>query len=204
MIMIDTFPTDGRHLRRDRNRDAVVSALLELYREGSINPSTEEIAERAGISARSLFRYFDDVDTLVRTAILRQQEHLAPLFTLQVGPTDSFSTRVEGFVDGRVGLIEAMGAVGRVARNLSVAQPRIGAELRRLRRVLRDQVAEVFAEELGVLAEPDAAAALSALDVLTSWESYHLLREDQHLSRAAASTAIANGVRSLLRPPGTS
>ena len=71
--------TDGRNQRRDRNRDAVVTALLELYREGQLGPSAEEIAARAGISVRSLFRYFDDVDALVRAAIARQQEHLAPL-----------------------------------------------------------------------------------------------------------------------------
>jgi len=33
--------TDGRRLRRDRNREAVVQALLELHRSGDLNPSTE-------------------------------------------------------------------------------------------------------------------------------------------------------------------
>ena len=76
--------TDGRNQRRDRNREAVVRALLELYREGNLGPSADEIAARAGISARSLFRYFDDVDTLVRAAIARQQQHLAPLYELDL------------------------------------------------------------------------------------------------------------------------
>ena len=191
-------PTDGRRLRRDRNREAVVSALLELYRAGTIAPSTDEIAERAGISARSLFRYFDDGDDLVRTAIERQQEHLAPLFALDVDPSAPFADRVEAFVAARVRLVEAMGQVGRVARNLASKQPRIAGELGRIRAVLRGQVADLFAAELAACTRADAAATLGALDVLTSWESYHLLRDDQGLSRSAATAAIATGVRRLL------
>ena len=52
--------TDGRRLRRALNREAVVDALLSLYDEGNLRPGTDRIAERAGISPRSLFRYFDD------------------------------------------------------------------------------------------------------------------------------------------------
>ena len=37
---------DGRRARRDRNRDAVVDALLELYHEGRLDPSSDEIATR--------------------------------------------------------------------------------------------------------------------------------------------------------------
>ena len=57
---------DGRRLRRDRNRTAVVDALLDLYGESNLRPSTAEIAERAGLSHRSLFRYFDDFEDLCR------------------------------------------------------------------------------------------------------------------------------------------
>ncbi|HQZ33105.1 MAG TPA: TetR family transcriptional regulator, partial [Ilumatobacteraceae bacterium] len=69
---------DGRHARRDRNRLAVVDAMLLLYAAGNLEPSSDEIAERAGLSPRSLFRYFDDLDDLVRVAISRQYERLLP------------------------------------------------------------------------------------------------------------------------------
>jgi AcrR family transcriptional regulator len=191
-------PTDGRRLRRDRNREAVVAALLELYREGDIAPSTEEIAARAGISARSLFRYFDDSDALVRTAIARQQEHLAPLYALEIDPTAARDDRIAGFVAGRVRLLEEMGSVGRVARNLAAKQPRLAEELGRIRAVLRGQVADLFAAELASRSDADAVATLAAIDVLTSWESYHLLREDQGLSAATAAAVITTGLHRLL------
>ena len=61
--------TDGRSLRRERNRDSVIEALLALVREGNMDPGGAEIAERAGVSHRSVFRYFDDLGDLIRTAI---------------------------------------------------------------------------------------------------------------------------------------
>lgn len=195
---VDGRPTDGRNLRRDRNRETVVQALLELYREGTLTPSSDEIAARAGISARSLFRYFDDVDSLVRTAIARQQEHLAPLYGLDVDPAGPLEDRIVSFVRARLRLLEAMGPVGQVARSLARSEPRIEGELRRIRAVLREQVADVFSAELDARGKDDAASTLAALDVLTSWESHHLLRHDQGLSKAATVTALSSGIRRLL------
>src|SRR3546814_12280183 len=72
--------TDGRSLRRDRNRMAVIDAVLALYDSGNLAPSSDNIAERAGTSVRSVFRYFDDVDDMLRAALGRQQERLEPLW----------------------------------------------------------------------------------------------------------------------------
>lgn len=202
MTLVTERPADGRTLRRDRNRETVVQALLELYREGNLTPSTDEIAARAGISARSLFRYFDDVDALVRTAIARQQQHLEPLYALEVDPTAPFEERLERFVRSRVQLLEAMGSVGLVARSLARSEPRIADELRRIRIALRHQIGEVFAPELAARSAADAAATLALVDIACSWESHHLLRVDQRMSRAAASAAMATGTRRLLGTVG--
>ena len=53
-VALRSEEVDGRHLRRERNREAVVEALLEFYREGNLQPSATEVAERAGSSARSV------------------------------------------------------------------------------------------------------------------------------------------------------
>jgi TetR/AcrR family transcriptional regulator, regulator of autoinduction and epiphytic fitness len=191
-------PPDGRNLRRERNRDAVVSALLGLYRAGDLDPATETIAERAGISVRSLFRYFDDVDDLVRTAIARQQHHLAPLYVLDAAPDQPLVERVERFVAGRVRLLEGMGEVGRVARTMAARHPLVLAELARVRGTLRRQVAHLFAAELDALPPASRAATLAAVDVVTSWESFDLMRNDQGLPRSEATAAMATALVRLL------
>jgi TetR/AcrR family transcriptional regulator, regulator of autoinduction and epiphytic fitness len=196
-------PVDGRNLRRDRNRDAVVTALLELYREGNLGPSADGIAERAGISVRSLFRYFEDVEGLVRAAIARQQEHLAPLYALDAPPELPLAERVERFVAARVTLLEGMGEVGRVARAVAVRQPLILAELARIRGTLRRQLTGVFAAELAALPAVTRRATVAAADVVTSWEAFDLMHNDQGLRPDEVAAAMRAALLRLLDDGGS-
>lgn len=195
-------PSDGRSARRDRNREAVVTALLELCRAGDVNPSADAIAARAGISVRSLFRYFDDGEAMVRTAIARQQQHLAPLYALEVDPAAPLDDRIDRFVDARTALLEGMGEVGRLARIMATRQPLVLAELARIRGTLRRQLTDVFAPELDALPSPERRAAVAAADVVTSWESFDLMRNDQGLTRDEAAAAMAGALRRLLGTGG--
>ena len=192
--------SDGRNRRRDRNRDAVVTALLELYREGRLGPSAEEIAERAGISVRSLFRYFDDIDALVRAAIARQQEHLAPLFVRDTAPDQPLDERIDRFVAGRLRLLQGMGEVGRVARALAARQPLILAELARVRHTLREQLTDVFDPEIAVLSPTERRAVVAAADVVVSWEAFDLMHNDQGLPVDQVHTAMGGALARLLVP----
>src|SRR5581483_5695478 len=107
---------DGRRLRREQNRDAVLDALAELFREGVYEPSANEIAERAGLSPRSLFRYFDDVDDLHRATVERQLRRARRLVALDVTSADSLDVRVERLVESRSRLWEELAPGARAAR----------------------------------------------------------------------------------------
>ena len=63
--------SDGRRARRERNREAVLDALMELVKEGDDDPSVDDIAARAGVSYRSVYRYFDDRADLFDAATKR-------------------------------------------------------------------------------------------------------------------------------------
>ena len=197
MTMARPGTVDGRSLRRGRNRSAVVDAVLELYGDGVLVPSADDIAARSGISARSIFRYFDDVDDLVRASIARQQERLEPRWALDVTCEEPLDERIDRFVASRIGLLEAMGNVGRVARMRAPVEPVLAEELARIRTRLRRQVAVVFAPELDTLG-PAGADVLAACDIMTSWEAHDLLRNDQGLGRRATADAMTGAVRRLL------
>jgi AcrR family transcriptional regulator len=190
--------TDGRQLRRERNREAVVEALLDLYRDGVLQPSSEEIAERSGLSPRSLFRYFDDVEDLIRAAIGRQQERAIPLIPIDAGPDAPLETRVTALVEQRFRLFEAVGNAAAVMRLRSHFQPVLAAALARNRAYLRWQLATLLAPELAGLGEA-SDGALAAADVLTSFESRQLLLEDQGLTRIQAMAVMVEGLVALLR-----
>src|SRR3954470_18279608 len=56
-----TETVDGRTARATRTREAVVSAVLDLVNEGNPKPTAREIADRAGVSLRSVYVHFDDL-----------------------------------------------------------------------------------------------------------------------------------------------
>jgi len=192
--------SDGRRLRRDRNREAVVQALLGLYGDGNLAPSVDEIAARSGVSARSLFRYFDDVDDLCRAAIEQQQDAVRHLVAIDRQSHHPFAERVAALVRQRAELFEAIESVATVSRLRAPFHLVVADGLTEGRAFLRAQVAALFEPELRTLPAAVAASRLAAADVVTSFESWRLLRDDQRLTRAKASAAVAEAVTALLSP----
>jgi TetR/AcrR family transcriptional regulator, regulator of autoinduction and epiphytic fitness len=181
---------DGRRLRRQQNREAVLDALVSLFEEGAFHPTTDEIAERAGLSPRSLFRYFTDVDDLAQAAIEREITVSQRLLEqVDVEPDAPVAERVERFVAARVRLFESIAPTARAARVAATRNDVIRRRLRERRALLRAQVVEL-------LAPP--AAMVPAIDALCSFESYELLRHDQRLSKAKATAALVAAVEALM------
>jgi len=191
---VSAVTTDGRQLRRERNREAVVDALLDLYREGNLQPGTEEIAARSGLSPRSLFRYFDDVDDLIRTAIRHQEHRVAHLVPIEVGPDQPLADRVQALVAQRFQLFDAVGHAATVARLRAPFQPVLAEEVRQHRVFLRSQIATLFRAELAAGDKGSGAAVLAAADVLTSFESCQLLLTGQSLSPARARAVVVGAL----------
>jgi len=189
---------DGRHARRERNRLAVVDAMLALYGEGNLDPSSDEIAERAGLSPRSLFRYFDDLDDLVRVSISRQHERLAPMARLDISTDAPLAGRIDRLVTQRLRLFDRIASVGVVSRVRAPFQPLIASELAISRSFLRRQIEQLFSPELAARGKAGGASALAVIDVLTSFEALHLLRDDQHLTRQQIEAALADSITRLL------
>ncbi len=199
---MDAGTTDGRALRRERNRDAVVDALLDLYREGNLQPGTDEIAARSGLSPRSLFRYFDDVDDLIRTAIRHQEHRVMHLVPIEVGPDRSLDTKVQALVDQRFRLFDAVGHAATVARLRAPFQPVLAQEVQQHRVFLRSQIESLFDPELAGMDERTRDTVVAAADVLTSFESCQLLRQGQGLTPLRARAVVVGALTALFaRPP---
>ena len=189
--------TDGRRARAERSRDAVVDAILELLYEGNRQPGAADIAERAGVSLRSVFRHFDDLETLHAVAVAKHVELISPLFEL-VLPVDATGApapvgrRIEAVVRQRAKLYEEMVLVRVVAERLRDRSSSIRAGLERSNRILKAQLLDAFAPELDGRDKAGRRAFGDALDLAASYAAWRQLREDQGLSaaRAAATTEL--------------
>ena len=74
---------DGRTARRDRNSEAVLDTVHEMFVEGNFSPAVEEVALRSGVSLRSVYRYFEDTEALLRLAIERRMTLVGDLYVLR-------------------------------------------------------------------------------------------------------------------------
>jgi len=176
---------DGRRLRSERSRAAVVDALLELYNEGELRPGTADIAARAGISERSVFRHFEDLDALVEAAITRQWSRIGYLFA----PPDASGSRVErvrALVAQRLAIHDVAAPAFRAANLLAPESPRLAATFALRRRILDDQIEQQFDRELRRRAPADHDQLLRALCAPASLESVEYLRSHAGLSRSVA------------------
>ena len=96
-------------------------------REGRTPPSVEEVAERAGVSVSSVFRYFDSLDDLHAQTIERYFERYEPLFEVPARPDGSTAERVAALVDARLELYETIAPIARAARVRAASEEGIAA-----------------------------------------------------------------------------
>jgi AcrR family transcriptional regulator len=187
---------DGRTARRDRNRIAVLDAVLELFSEGNLLPSAEEVARRSGVSLRSVYRYVENTDDLIRAAVERRREQVAPLFELDhlgEGPLDQ---RIAALCDSRVRAYDEVYLTARAARARAYSVPILREQLEDASDLLRDQVASQFAPELAEMPQRTHGDVLEAVDALCQHESIERYR--QRHGAKATSRMLQVALRRLL------
>ena len=194
-IRSDEDRIDGRTLRRTRNRTAVIVALLEIIREGNLHPGAAEIADRAGVSHRSIFRYFDDLDDLARTSIDHAFAEAGPLADVPDIGVGTLPERINSLVDSRLALFQLVDGTMQLARMRAPTIASIDEGLAQIAELFRAQIGEQFTAELDTLADADRPLMVDAILVMTSYDSFsihvRLLQSDIGRIRAAWVTAIS-------------
>jgi TetR/AcrR family transcriptional regulator of autoinduction and epiphytic fitness len=190
---------DGRRARRDRNREAVVDAYLDLINEGQLEPSVAAVAERSKVSHRSVFRYFSDRESLVQAGIECQIRRAEPFIALTVTPDMALDVRISGFAEQRATLHERLGSVARLARLRSDQNEQIGAMVGQARTFFRNQAKQLFQPEFDAMDPTEAGDTLAAIDVFTSFEAFDLLRRVQGMSQQRITRILEESITALLR-----
>jgi TetR/AcrR family transcriptional regulator, regulator of autoinduction and epiphytic fitness len=190
---------DGRTARAVRTRRAVVDALLELLAAGDLRPSGERIAERAGVSLRTLWANFADLETLYAAAGRRQLERQAEL-ARRINPRLPLAQRVAALCRQRARVLEFLAPVARAAVLREPFSPQLRANRARQYAIGREELAELFAAELDA-AGPAREELLHALTAATTWPAWSTLRDDLGLGVTAARQVVERTVQALLSAP---
>ena len=190
--------SDGRLARRDRNRAAVLDAIIALFSEGDLDPTPERVARRADISTRSVYRYFDDREALLRAAISHQLDGVWDLYHFHRIGEGPLATRVTDFATHRMRLYEAIGAAARATRVRAVTDDVLREQLELTRRALRGQVEKQFAPELDAMPTRVRRARVAAIDALCELEALDHYRDHRGFSTTETEALLVDALGALL------
>jgi AcrR family transcriptional regulator len=165
----------------------VVEALLTLNDEGNLRPTARDIAAQAGVSLRSLYVHFDDLEALFVAASRRHAERLGELLPPLVTDGD-LDTRLDAFLVRRTHLHELGDGVRRAAQLQEPFSPALQRAMASGRKALRAEVKACFAPEVTAAEAVAPGRLLRALDIVTSPTTWEALRIHQALT---ADDAVA-------------
>jgi AcrR family transcriptional regulator len=192
--------SDGRRLRAERNRDSVVRAVLSIIKEQDSGPfpGAGEVAVRAGVSERTVFRHFADLDSLFLAAAAHQR----PTLTIYLAPrpdAPEVEKRIAAIVKLRSKLYEEIAPVRRMAMRLVARHATLADQMDEAYRAARAQAAAVFAPELR-RAGRAKASVLDELDLILAWSTWETLRTNQHCSPERSRKIVAELLTAVLTP----
>lgn len=183
---------DGRRRRSLDSRAQIVAALFNLVREGDISPSAERVAARAQVGLRTVFRHFNDMDSLYRElSALIEAELAAALATPLTG--SDWRARLIDLIGKRAVVYEKIAPFKRAANAHRHQSDFLVAGHQRMVATARDVLVELLPRTVH-----DDAPLMEMLDLLLSFESWSRLRDDQSLSPRDARDCLELAVRRLI------
>ena len=188
--------TDGRIARGERTRDAIIDAHTGLLREGVLKPTAKVLAARAGISLRTFWLNFNDLEALLRATSAHWLEADAELWR-PVDPGLPLAERIDLYVAQRAERLEHIAPAARSAALGEPFSPALQASRQaHVQRSVTDLEA-AFAVELEE-AGADRDLLHKSLYIATSWPSWAILRDDFGLGVDAATAVMHRSVTVLL------
>ena len=192
MAASDPAESDGRRRRSLDSRARIVAAMLELIREGEISPGAEQVAARAQVGLRTVFRHFKDMDSLYREMSAVIEGELRKV-ALQPFKTDSWRARVDELIERRSQAFERIAPFKRASEVHRHKSKFLEDDSSRLSQTLREILKNILPPEFSK--EP---LTLETVDLLLSYETWIRLRRDQNLTPRRAREVLLAAVRKVL------
>ena len=184
--------TDGRTQRRVVSRGRIVDAVTALIHDGHLAPTAEQVAQRAGVGLRTVFRHFADMDALYREIGDDIDARLLPVLRTPLDAA-TWQQRVLQSLDIRTEAYDRVAAVHLATQMHRHASAAVADDAKRIVSVQRRLLKRLLPPE--VAADADF---FEALDLMLSIEVWVRLRREQRLSADDARRVMRLGVEGLL------
>jgi AcrR family transcriptional regulator len=186
---------DGRRLRSERTRQAIIEAFMRLLLRKPSMPTAFQIAQEAGCSVRSVFWHFPDLDALSVAAAdyaIVQGQREAVARNVDADRT----TRIHSHVETRAFVCEKWLPLWRLIAQQE--QPELRKRAAMVRSISIERLKLMYGIELSRLAELERDRLIMALAALISLESWDQLRHCYNLSTEDAQAVWRSAIDRML------
>lgn len=193
---------DGRNLRAEQTRRKIMAAAKALIEETNTPPKVADIAVRAGVSVRSVFQHYQDVESL----FLAVYDEVMRSMTSEQDTIDvslPLEARIAAMVERRSHAHEQVMATRQAAARFETESSPASERARRGRELSRQALVQAFDPELSRLAEPARSETLFALQAAMEWESWINMRRNYGLSVEQAQVIWRRIIRAILADSAT-
>ena len=190
--------TSVRRAGPSERRTKAIDAFLDLVLEHGTPPRPEAVAERAGVSLATLYRYFATLEELRHEAAARVLDRFPELFAVPDIGSGNRAQRIARFAAARLALHETLHPLELLVRSTTATDPAAAEFVDVARRALADQVRLHFDDELRPLTPARRDDTVAAIAALTSIESWDQFRHSQRRSSAQTRRAWVDAIDRLL------
>lgn len=183
---------DGRKERSRSSRGKIVQAMIDLVADGDPNPSAAKVAETAGVGLRSVFRHFDDKDSIFKEMNSLLMEAYLPRINAPY-QSEHWKEQLIELVERRAGINEES-AVFRIP---SIIRRHGSKQLKENYKALVDLERRKLHEILPGHVRKDKHRARSLL-LATSFDAWRLFRQDEGLSNAKTIEVMRQHLQGIL------
>ncbi len=167
---------DGRRIRSERSRRKIILAMVELVESGNPVPTAEATADRAGVSLRTVFRHFEDMNSLHAAMIGIVFERLRIILERPLTYA-TWPDTLQEVIERRAQFFETLMPYKMAMDVLRHRSRPIERIHRRMDRISRDLLADAVPAELRA-----NRTLFAVLVLLLSMESWQCLRQQQKMS----------------------
>lgn len=183
---------DGRTIRREKSRQRIIDAIIELVTDGKLEPTAEDVAVLANVTTRTVFRHFKDMEALYREIVADMHAETDAL-RVPFEPDRDWREQFDELVVRRTNLFERYTNRLLLSESLRSRSPAIADEMDVLVSQLREGLKARLPEAIVV-----DSIALASLEVALGWEVWIRLRRDQGLSVKRARSVVQKLTDSVL------
>jgi AcrR family transcriptional regulator len=198
-----TKKIDGRTAKglriKQQVEQRILTAYINLIREGIPTPTARATARRAQLSLRVIFKHFATLSELRFAALSRIEAQSHGFYAERIRYDEPVERRLEQFIHRQTRMFEIITPFRRAALMVENSDPLVAAAMQRVRQAAVHEIERALGPTLKLLSPSQGRRLMTNLHVVCAWPSWETLRAHHRVPPLQARQLVMQMALSILR-----